>query len=161
MVSLTGISSLVLTVSKLLTRIVYDRFGLRVTVTICAVAAMLETIMVTLVTNTPMGLVLAVVRSILGSIALPLETIILPIYAGDLFGEKSYNKMLGLFVAINTAGYAIGAPIVNACYDNIGSYVPALVGGSVIMLFVTITIQFVINIADKTRRGIEEGATIV
>jgi len=117
--TVVSVSSLVLTVSKFMAGFLYDRFGLRVTVTICAFASVLETAMIAFVSSSPTGMALAMIRGILGSIALPLETIMLPIYASDFFGEKSYNKILGLFVSINTAGYALGTPIVNVCFDKI------------------------------------------
>ena len=59
---------------------------------------------------------------VLSPFALPLETIMLPIYASEFSEEKSFNKILGIFVSLNTAGYAVGAPVANLCYDITGSY---------------------------------------
>ena len=47
---------------------------------------------------------------ILSALALPLETIMLPLIAQDLFQGPQYNKMLGIIVSVNTAGYAVGTP---------------------------------------------------
>ena len=79
----------------------------------------------------------------------------LPIYASDLFGKKSYPKILGLFVSVNTAGYAVGSPLMNLCYDIFDSYVPGLVLVGGIMLAILILLQFVISAAHKERVKIE------
>ena len=78
----------------------------------------------------------------------------LPIYASDLFGKKSYPKILGIFVSVNTAGYAVGAPLMNLCYDIFGSYTPALylVGG--IMIAMLVLLQFVISMAHREQKKI-------
>ena len=101
-----------------------------------------------------MGKVLAMFYGIFSSLALPLETIMLPIYASDLFGEKSYNKMLGIFVSVNTAGYALGAPLANFSYDLLGSYKIALVISAIAMIAVIIGLQFVITAAKRQREAI-------
>jgi predicted MFS family arabinose efflux permease len=103
-------------------------------------------------------MVIAMIYSVFSSLALPLETIMLPIYASDLFGEKSYEKILGIFVSVNTAGYALGAPVVNLCYDGLGTYSPILVICSCIMLLITVVMQFVISKAHRVRREVEASA---
>ena len=87
----------------------------------------------------------------LHSLALPLETIMLPIYAGDLFGDKSYGKVLGIITSVNTAGYALGSPIVNLCFDVTGSYRIAFYACAAIMVAVTVAMQFVISRAAKVK----------
>ena len=94
---------------------------------------------------------IAMIYSVFSSLALPLETIMLPIYASDLFGERSYEKILGIFVSVNVTGYALGAPIVNLCFDKIGTYKPILIVCAAIMLTVTVVMQFVISKAHKIR----------
>ena len=51
-------------------------------------------IILTQITNSYVGMVLAMLYGIFASLALPLETIMLPIYAGDLFGDKSFDRVL-------------------------------------------------------------------
>ena len=82
---------------------------------------------------------------------MPLETVMLPIYTNDLFGQKSYAKILGLIVASNVAGYAVGAPVMNICYNIFGSYVPTLMLVGIIMTAVFVLLQFVISSAHKER----------
>jgi MFS family permease len=78
----------------------------------------------------------------------------LPIYASDLFGERSYEKVLGIFVSVNVTGYALGAPALNLCYDMFGTYKPMLIACAAIMALVTIILQFVISRAHKVREEV-------
>jgi hypothetical protein len=106
-------------------------------------------------------MVLAMTYGIFSSLALPLETIMLPIYTGDLFGQKSYAKILGIVVAVNVSGYATAAPSVNLCFDLTGSYNLALYICAGIMTLVIIGLHFVITAAKKERnKVIAELATV-
>ena len=81
----------------------------------------------------------------------------LPIYASDLFGERSFEKVLGIFVSINVTGYAIGGPVVNMFHDIPalgGSYRPILFICCIIMVLVTVTMQFVTAKMDKIKEKV-------
>jgi predicted MFS family arabinose efflux permease len=97
---------------------------------------------------------IAMIYSIFSALALPLETIMLPIYAGDLFGDKAYEKVLGIFVSVNVAGYAVGTPAVNLCYDAFGTYKPALIACAAVMISVTLVMQIVISKSHKLRNTV-------
>ena len=75
-------------------------------------------------------------------LALPLETLIIPLIVNDLFGSTSYDKILGIMVGMNYVGYALGAPLVNLCYDVLGSYKPVLLLFSALMIPIAIVFQF-------------------
>lgn len=147
-----SVSFLILAASKFLTGYVYDRYGLRITMNICLVASVATMLILTLVTNTLSGKILAIVYTLFSSIALPLETIMLPLYASSLFGQQSFDKILGIFVSVNTAGYALGAPLVNWCFDAFGSYRPSFIISGIIMIFVTVALQFVFVSADRVKK---------
>ena len=146
--------SISLAAFKFLTGIIYDKTGLRITMSICSITAAVVMLLLAFVTNSPMGMAIAMIYSIFSSLALPLETIMLPIYAGDLFGDRSYEQVLGIFVAVNVAGYALGTPLVNLCYDALSTYKPALVICAIVMVAVTLTMQIVITKAHKLRSDI-------
>ena len=143
--------SLALAGFKFLTGFIYDKLGLRFTTSMCSITAAVVMFLLAIITNSPMGMAIAMIYSIFSSLALPLETIMLPIYAADLFGEHSYEKVLGLFVSINVCGYALGSPAVNLCFDLVGTYKPILFACAAIMLAVTAVMQFVISKAHKVR----------
>lgn len=141
--------SLMLAAAKFLTGYIYDKKGLRVAATTCCVFAVVSMVMLASVTPTTTGKVLAMIYGLISSFALPLETVMLPIYAGDLFGENSFYKVLGVMSSVNSAGYALGSPAVNLCYDNVGSYTPALLAGAFLMVIVAVSLQFIISYAKK------------
>ena len=85
----------------------------------------------------------------------------LPLYAADLFGECSFDKIMGLFISVNTAGYAVGTPFVNLGFDLTGSYRGVLILTAAIMLAVTIAMQFVISAAHKMRTNIPETEVVL
>lgn len=153
--NILSIHSLVLAGSKFMTGFSYDRVGLRATASICMVSAILSSTCLLLLDSSPMGIALAATNSIISCFALPLETVMLPIYATDLFGSKSFEKTLGIFVSVNTAGYALGGPLLNLCFVKLGSYKPGFFISIILMAGVLVLLQFVLSAANKTRRRIE------
>ena len=152
--------SLALAAFKFLSGISYDKLGLKKTMLICDVAAVVMTFLLAIVQVGPAGNVIAMVFGIVSSLAMPLETILLPLITSDLFGRKSYAKLLGIFVSINTAGYALGVPMANLCYDSMGSYSPILFVLSGIMLVVLIVFQYILRMVEKEKNTVriaEEG----
>ena len=59
--------------------------------------------------------------------------------------------MVGIFVAINVSGYAVGAPVVNLGYDIFGTYDGMFIATAIVMTGVLIALQFVIKSAHKCR----------
>lgn len=141
--------SLVLTASKFLAGVSYDKLGLRPTLVICEFCGAVAFFCLALADASRPGL--AMVYSILSSLALPLETVIVPLIAADLFGEKIYTKMLGIFVSINTAGFALGSPVANLVYDTTGSYRPILIVFALCMLAMIAAFQLIFHAVEKER----------
>lgn len=148
--TMSSISLLALTGSKFFIGVLFDKAGLRITITISCIASMVCMLALSMVS--PDNSALAVVYAITSSIALPLETVMLPLYAADLFGDKSFDKIMGLFISVNTAGYAVGTPFVNLGFDITGSYRGVLLLTAGIMLVVTLSMQAVISAAHKIRK---------
>lgn len=146
---------IILTCTKFLTGFMYDKLGLRITITINYASSVIAMTSLAFLNSGDLGRTLCVIYIITANVALPLETIMLPIYASDLFGEKSYGKMLGIFVSINTAGYALGEFVLNLCFDLMGTYQSALLFCAGLMLVVIIVLQFVINASNKQKRLIQ------
>lgn len=137
--------SLVLSCAKFLTGISYDHFGLRRTVLFCDIAAVIAFLCLASLSSTPLGMALAMVYGAFSSLALPLETVMLPLIAGDLFGPESYAQYLGVFVSVNVAGYAVGAPLVNLVFDLFGSYIPVLFVVAAMLVCITVAYQWVLK----------------
>jgi len=72
----------------------------------------------------------------------------------DLFGNKQFDKILGIVSALNVLGYAVGAPLMNLCYDTFGTYVPFIWLCVGVMALVTVMYQYVISAAGRERKRI-------
>ncbi|MBQ7348939.1 MAG: MFS transporter [Clostridia bacterium] len=153
------VSSIALAVFKFLNGFVYDRAGLRVTITIDCVAALLVMVVLYFIVPTGLGFAFGVIYAILGGMALPLETVMLPIYVKDLFGQRAFSKVLGIFVSLNQVGYALGAPLMNLAYDLSGSYNIGLIISAIAMAITIILLQWVITSANKLKKLPEEQLT--
>ena len=79
----------------------------------------------------------------------------LPIYAGDFFGQKSFNKILGIFVSVNVTGYAVGALMINFIFDKCGSYNPGFILCTIFMIAIIIALQFIISTAHRYQKEAE------
>ena len=141
--------SLSLTASKLVVGALYDRFGLRIILILCQGSTVLAFLAMVFLSPSASGMVLAMVFALFYALALPLETLVIPLIVNDMFGVASYDKILGIFCAMNYTGYALGAPIVNLCYDIFGSYKPILLTFSLLMIPICIGFQFVISATKK------------
>ena len=152
--SVTSLMSLMLAMSKFLAGFSYDKFGIRFTMTFCDGSSILATSLLALVSATALGIGIASAHSVFTALALPLETIMLSIFASELFGNKAFANTMGVFAAVNTAGYAAGTPIANWCFDTFGSYIPVILTYCGIMLAVTVVFQFILNAAFRERKKI-------
>ena len=132
---------------KFLSGFCHDKLGLRITLIICYSAAVIMSLLLAFLTNTPQGRVMAMAYAVIVGASLPLETVMLPLIAADLFGQKDYAKVMGIFVAINTTGYAVGGPVTNLFFDIFGTYQQVFLIFGGIMLVLMIVFQFVLNAA--------------
>ena len=114
------IGSIGLAVSKILVGIVYDRFGIKISVNICLFTALAAKLILFFVTSETAGL--AISYTVLMSITSPMETVMIPIIVLDLFGQRSFHKTLAITTAFFTAGYALNGPLLNLPYDFTNSY---------------------------------------
>ena len=150
----TSVFALSLAAFKFLTGFMYDKKGLKFTMLVCDAASVVMILLLAIVTGNAQGQVIAIAYSVLAGLALPLETIMLPLIAGDLFGEKEFGKMLGIFVSVNTAGYAVGPLVSNVCFDAIGTYTPVFFVYGAIMVGVTVAFMFALKKAKATQAQI-------
>ena len=156
-----SIHSLVLLCSKMLAGVLYDKKGLRTMLTLCNTVGAIAMFALALVGQSTFGLVMAMVWSVTSSLSLPMETIGVTLVASDLYGNKAFDKMLGIMLALNHLGYAVGGYVINLTYDIFGSYRNGAVIFGVILLIVTIMYQFIITSAHKMRKQIEAEAAEV
>ncbi len=153
--SILSFTSILLSLVKFLTGFMYDKLGLRVVATACISFSFISTVLFASVNASKLGFAIAIAYVLCLQFAMPLDTVMLPIFASDLCGRHSYDKVVGIFVSVSTAGIAIAAPVMNLCHDILGSYVPIIVMSGVVMLAVLIAMQFVISAAHKEQKRLE------
>ncbi len=147
----TGYSlyAFVLLGTKVLTGVIYDKWGLKAVYTICSVSALVAVIL--LLFQSPERSYMTYIYLFIAPFALPLETVMIPLFAKGLFGLKDFTKIMGYFFAINTLGMAVGTSASNLVYDIIKTYIPCL-QVLIIMFIVTAIIGILaINLSRKER----------
>ena len=148
------VGSLVITCSKLLVGITYDKKGLRFALLMCQLAGLATFVLKGLLTNSPLGLVFAMTATVLSYFAAPLETVMLPLLVNDLFGSASYTKILGVFMAMNSLGLCLGSPLGELFRKAFGDYRPCFWLFGIIMVVVIVSFQFVLRAACKEKDAI-------
>lgn len=149
-----SLHSVCLAGSKVVSGFIYDKFGLRVNVIVCGAAALTALFSFAFISTSVVGYVLAFVASVMFALALPLETVMLPLFAGNLFGMKSYSHLVGIIASVAYAGFAVGVPLMGMIYDVFGSYFYGAIVSIVIMFAVTLVFQFVISSSNKIKKEI-------
>ena len=152
--TMSTVGSLSLALSKMLVGASYDKLGLRVTLLICQFCAIVTFIIKGVLTNSTIGLVFAVIATVMSNIALPLETVMIPLMTNDLFGSASYSKVLGIFMAMNSLGLCLGSPLGELFRNLTGNYRFCFWFFSVVLVFVIFAYQFVIRTAQKQKNAI-------
>jgi len=149
-----SISGILLTFSKFMTGWMYDRFGIRLSMNLALFSAFVSMMLLIVLDNTPLGRVLAFVRLPFHCIALPLETVMLPIFASEFFGNKPFERLIGLFVAASAAGFAVGETFANTCFDIFGDYKLAFAVFAALMAVSTAALQYVLWAANRDKKRI-------
>ena len=147
-----SVHSVVLCFSKFLAGFSYDKLGLRKTLLICEFCGVCSFVTLALSGNAGAGIVFAFTWGAISALALPLETVMVPLIAADLFGEKDNARIMGIFVSVNTAGFAFGTPVANAIFDIAGTYVPVLYVIAAAMLAIMVGFWFILNAVEKEKK---------
>lgn len=116
--SVTGSIFFVLAFAKIFLGFMNDKLGIQTSLLIGLGAFVLSTVALTLASNPWMVWVFVVC---IGTGAATLAVLI-PLYARDLLGQQNYRHLLGVFVAVVSAGIGVGTPLINYVFDLTGSY---------------------------------------
>ena len=124
--TVTALYSLLLAGGKFVIGAVSDKKGLRIAALTCDIAALIMVVLLCLVSGSVTGKALAMVYALMAGLAVPWQTVLLPLMAGDIFCDRDYGKVLGIFTAANSLGFVIGNTVANFCFDLFGTYNPVL-----------------------------------
>ncbi|MBR5537871.1 MAG: MFS transporter [Clostridia bacterium] len=150
------VSSLCLTCSKIVVGTTYDKRGLRFALLLCQLSAISAFVLKALLTNTVAGMVMAIIATALSAVALPLETVMIPLLSNELFGSASYDKVLGVFMAMNSLGLCLGSPLGDLYYDLFGTYRPCFWFFTVLMAVIAVGYRFAIRAALREKELVLE-----
>ena len=154
--TIATVSSLCLTLTKIMVGTVYDKCGLRFTIYMCLFSATSAFIMKLFVNTSVLGMVLAMVSSVIVVFATPMETVMLSLINNDLFGSKPYEKVQGVLMAVNSLSLCLGSPLADIYHDMFGTYKPCFWFFAIVFTFVALGYTFVIRAAHKDRKAILE-----
>ena len=147
------VSSLCLTCTKILVGTTYDKKGLRFTLLFCQSCAIIAFVLKALLTNSTVGMVMAMAASVLATVATPMETVMIPLLTNDLFGSASYGKVLGILMAMNALGLCLGTPLGDLYFDIFGTYKPCFLFFAAILVAVAVGYVLVIRAAYKDKKA--------
>lgn len=130
--TLAAISGLLLTSAKFLAGLSYDKLGLRKTLFLTFGASVLALVTLCFSGNSTLGIIATVIGCICYPLALPLETVLVPLISGDLFGAEnpSYANIL---LSVLSVGFSISGPVFNVCFDLFSSYNPIYFISAILM----------------------------
>lgn len=78
----------------------------------------------------------AVVTIMLYTASVPMVLVMITLVTYPLFGYRSHDATLGIFLAMPNLGSLIVVPIANAVYDKVGSYVPVFKCAAILAVIV-------------------------
>ena len=150
--TVVSIYAVLLSGTKFLTGVAYDRLGLTVTMLICNAATTGASLLLALLG--PDTKALAMTYGIVYAIGVPMQTIGMPLLTADLFGIRDEARILGVLISVSTVGYAVGTPMVNLFYDLQGTYKTVLIIMAAAMAAVTVAIIFAAGAVKKLKQTV-------
>ncbi|NLG37894.1 MAG: MFS transporter, partial [Clostridiales bacterium] len=134
-------------VSKFLVGFLNDRIGFVKTYMLCMGCAMAASILFVTMKSREAAAVYAIVQGF----CLPLETVLIPLTVSQLFGNKDFASIFGLYTAFSSAGIAAGNPLFNLAYDLWGSYTHAALIYAGLLGIIIVSMAFVFRLAKRER----------
>lgn len=135
----TCIGSIGLAASKILIGVIYDRFGIKLSVNICLFTALAAKLLLFFVTSETAAL--AILHTVLLAIATPLETVMISIIVLDLFGQRSFHKALAVMTSLFTVGHALNAPLLNLPYDFWNNYTISFIASTAASVIIIVALN--------------------
>lgn len=140
--TMVSISSVALLFSKILSGFVTDKLGLRTSVNLSYMTTFCAILLLIFLTEQYAAFTYG--YAIMMAIGLPLETVMLPLLTAHLFGRKDFAAIMGIMSAIHSIGSAIGTPLINLSYDQLGTYRPVLMVVAALPVILLICYQWII-----------------
>ena len=143
-----------LAVCKFLVGIIYDRLGIKIAINMCLLSSCISNALLLIISANSTGKILAISHSILLAVACPIVTVMIPILALDLFGERSFAKTLAVTSAAFTVGQAVNSPISNLFYDFSGNYKLFFLVSTISSVAIFVLINISISVLNKKKSNL-------
>lgn len=156
-ITIFSLHAVILLAAKIFSGALYDKYGIRIAYGLCTACAVISLAALSLTTKD--STVTLWIYTIVSSFAQPLETVLIPLTVSTMFGQKSFSKVMGIYLALNYLGYAVGVPLANAVYDAMGTYRYMIVLMTPVMAVVAVAAQFSMAAADRKRKKYIEETT--
>lgn len=145
--NVVSVSMILLFLTKTFSGFLCDKLGLRRVMFLCAVCATAAMVLLAFV-KTPAN---AYTYCVFGALGLPLETVLMPLLAREMFGKKPYAHVMGILVGMIQLGSCIGMFFTNYIFDVVGTYKGVLLAYAAIMVVLIIVMDRMIVAARKDR----------
>ena len=140
--TMVSVSSVALLFSKILSGFVTDKLGLRTSVNLSYMTTFCAILLLIFLTEQYAAFTYG--YAVMMAMGLPLETVMLPLLTTHLFGRKDFAAIMGIMSAIHSIGSAIGTPLINLSYDQLGTYRPVLTAVAALPVILLICYQWII-----------------
>lgn len=94
----------------------------------------------------------AIIAIMLYSISVPIVLVMVSLVTYPLFGYRSHDATLGIFLAMPNLGSLIIGPIANTVYDKVGSYVPVFQCASILAIVVLGMLLLLYTLAKRDQK---------
>lgn len=150
-----SLGGLLLSGTKFLTGYIYDKWGIRTSINLAMVCAFVSMLLLYILNNSSVGVFFAIVRTVTNAFAMPLETVMLPIIVMEFFGMKAFDRLIGIVVSVSAAGFSLGSPLGNLCFDIFGDYKIAILIFAILMAIVAVAFQYILSCSKRDKENYE------
>lgn len=130
--AMQSVMLLVMAGFKLLCGVLSDWLGARWATSICTAFLTVSLVLFCGITNA----LTAWAAVLTFSLALPLMSVMIPLFSAALFGYRAHNSFSGVFLAMPSVAAIAANPVANVIHDRVGSYRPAFLGAALLSVLV-------------------------
>ena len=145
--NVVSVSMILLFLTKTFSGFLCDKLGLRRVMFLCSVCAVAAMVLLAFAKTSAN----AYIYCVFGALGLPIETVLLPLLAREMFGQKPYAHVMGILVGMVQLGSCIGMFFTNYIFDVFGTYKTVLLVYAVIMAVLILLMDRMIVAARKDR----------
>ena len=94
----------------------------------------------------------ATIAVLIYSVSVPTVLVMIPLVSYPLFGYRSHDSTLGIFLALPYLGSLVAVPVTNAVYDKVGTYEPVFRLAAILSIIVLGILLILYWLAQKEQK---------